>query len=223
MGGWKIATVKSNGPRTQLKVATARLEAKKKKAPIFVSAQLYSSWAIQAMLENNMFKEPDKIATSMAALIENVGYGLDGQGTLSQWLTAPLHKHMPHEATIVTGPFVHIPVDIGGGLDKCVKEYGALPNSEDYREMYAPVRGSMITLSNFMFSHVGTNTWSTSVNALESVISWTGKDPVMGLRDFQFTKRGGVLAPGLPSDKNIQFAIQSIKDNPKSKTWIFDK
>lgn len=222
MGGWKIA-VKPNGPRTQLKIATAKLEQKLHKAPIFVTAQLYSSWAIQEMLDNNMFVEPDKIATSMSGLISNVDYGLDGQGTFSQSVTAPLHKYMPHEATIVTGPFVHIPVDIGNGLEKCVKEYGVLPDGKDYREMYAAVRASMGELSNFLFSRVGTNTWSTSVNALETIISWTGKDPVMGLRNYQFTKRGGILAPGLPSDENIQFAIQSIKNNPKSKKWIFDE
>ena len=222
MGGWKIATVKSNGPRAQLKIATARLEQKLKKAPIFVTAQIYSSWAIQEKLDNNMFADPDKVATSMTGLISNVGYGLDGYGTLSQFLTAPFHKHMPHEATIVTGPFIHIPVDIGGGLDKCVKQYGVLPNSKDYLEMYGPVRASMRELSRFLSSRVGPNTWSTSVNALETIISWTGKDPIMGLRDFQFTKRGGILAPGLPSDKNIQFAIQCIKNNPKSKKWIFD-
>ena len=221
MGYW-MTKPRMTGPRNDLHTSILRLEKNAWKGPIFGTLQLRSARVIYEMLESGKFKDGDTLATAMAGLVNRVNFGLEGKGSLSQRLTLPLQYHVPHETTIVTGSFIHIPQDIGGGLDDCLKKLRRLPNAEDYREMYAAVRGSLRTVSSDLFALVGANTTTTSVYAMEKIIVKTGRDPVMWLRDRQYGKRGGEIAPGLPSDDNIKFAVDSIKANPKSAVPIFD-
>jgi hypothetical protein len=199
--------------KPKLKLVKHRILHKLHKAPITGMLQVRSLVGFEELLERGLFKDPDTIYTTFMGLGERVAYGMEGQGSTRWNKSLKYHEIFPHETNIISGIQIHIPEDIGGGLDDSLREHGRLPLGEDYRNLYAPVRSSLNLTSFDLKSILGSNTTSLGIDTNERLTQLTGKDIVQGFRDREFTNRGGPLFEGLPPQELIDISKYAIRND----------